>query len=69
MAGRVNHPEYLARSRDVSRSSWQPKRSTLAEVHLKTAQRILKEVNLPEKVDVIPAPNEFNQAISRATAL
>jgi len=36
----------------------------LAEAHLAEAQAIL-----PEKVDVIPAPNAFNQAISRATAL
>jgi hypothetical protein len=35
-----------------------------AENHLSKALAIL-----PEKVDVIPAPNEFNQAISRATAL
>ncbi len=40
-----------------------------AEKHLEAAQRILKEAILPEKVDVIPAPNEFNQAIGRATAL
>jgi hypothetical protein len=36
----------------------------IAEAHLETAQAIL-----PEKVNAIPAPNEFNQAISRATAL
>jgi hypothetical protein len=36
----------------------------IAEAHLETAQAILLE-----KVDVISAPNEFNQAISRATAL
>ena len=30
---------------------------------------ILGEAILPEKVDVIPAPNEFGQAISRATTL
>lgn len=36
----------------------------LAEAHLEMAQAIL-----PDKMDVIPARNEFNQAISRATAL
>jgi hypothetical protein len=36
----------------------------LAEAHLAMAQAIL-----PGKVDVILAPNEFNQAISRAAAL
>jgi hypothetical protein len=41
----------------------------IAEEHLGTAQAILGEAILFEKVDVIPAPNEFNQAISRATAL
>jgi len=41
----------------------------LAEAHLAKAQAILGEAILPEKVDVIPAPSEFNQAISRATAL
>ncbi|MGB5099538.1 MAG: hypothetical protein WBN94_02930 [Methanothrix sp.] len=41
----------------------------IAEAHPETVQTILKEAILPEKMDVIPAPNEFNQAISRATAL
>jgi hypothetical protein len=41
----------------------------IAEAHLETAQAILGEAILLEKVDIIPAPNEFNQAISRATTL
>jgi len=41
----------------------------LAEAHLAKAQAILGETILPEKVDVILAPNEFTQALSRATAL
>jgi len=40
----------------------------LAEAYLAKAQAILGEAILPEKVDVILAPNEFNQAISRAVA-
>jgi hypothetical protein len=40
-----------------------------AEAHLAKAQAILGEAILPEKVDVILAPNEFNQAIGRAAAL
>jgi hypothetical protein len=31
----------------------------LAEAHLDTVQRIQKEAKLPEKVNVFPAPNEF----------
>lgn len=45
------------------------KELSLAEAHLTKAQAILGEAILPEKVDVILAPNEFNQAISMATAL
>lgn len=41
----------------------------LAEAHLAKAQAILGEAILPEKVDVVAAPNKFNQAICRATAL
>jgi len=41
----------------------------IAEAHLAKAQAILGEAILPGKVDVISAPNEYNQAISRATAL
>jgi hypothetical protein len=43
------------------------KELTLAEVRLAKAQAILGEAILPEKVDAVLAPNEFNQAISRAT--
>ncbi|MFA6373719.1 MAG: hypothetical protein WCW68_13940 [Methanothrix sp.] len=45
------------------------KELTIAEVHLETVQRILKEAIQPGEVDVIPAPNEFNQAIGRTSAL
>jgi hypothetical protein len=41
----------------------------LAETHLEAVQRILKEAIQPGEVDVIPAPNEFNQAIGRTAAL
>jgi len=41
----------------------------IADAHLAKAQAILGETILAEKVDAIPVPNEFNQAISRATAL
>jgi hypothetical protein len=40
----------------------------LAKAHFAKAQAILGEASLPEKVD-IPAPDAFNQAISRAAAL
>jgi hypothetical protein len=35
----------------------------LAEAHLAKPQAILGEAIMPEKVDVVLAPNEFNQAI------
>jgi len=41
----------------------------IAEAHLHKAEAILSEAILPEKVDIFSAPNVFNQAINRATAL
>lgn len=45
------------------------KELSIAEARLEMAQAIFGEAILLEKVDVISAPNEFNQAIGRATAL
>jgi hypothetical protein len=65
-----NHPRV---AREIAK--YQPiidageKELPLAEAHLRKAEAILSEAILPEKVDVIPAPNAFNQAIGRATAL
>jgi len=65
-----NHPRVV---REVARHepiiSAAEKELPLAEAHLAKAQAILGEAIMPEKVDVILAANEFNQAISRATAL
>jgi hypothetical protein len=41
----------------------------IATAHLEKAQTILGEAILPGKVNILPAKNEFNQAINRATAL
>jgi len=53
----------------TGRSSRLPRWSSLAGGHLEPVQKILKEAKRPEKVDVIPALNKFNQIIGRATAL
>jgi hypothetical protein len=58
MAGLVNHSGRLAR-----------RSCPLQRRHFEAVKRVLKEAIQPGEVDVIPAPNEFNQAISRATAL
>lgn len=62
-----NHPRV---AREVER--YEPiiraaeKEMPVAEAHYEKVRAILKEAILPEKVNVLPAPSEYNQAIVRA---
>jgi len=59
-----NHPRVaseIARHEQIIATA--EKELPVAEAHFAKAQAILGEAMLPEKVDVIPEPNTFNQAM------